>query len=197
MQAASHVPPSSSPTAASPSQRDIQIPTASLHPGKTWCPMRKALASAGAGISYCPRKTHWSLFNLHPPPVARWRFLSLRSIMASGNASAESEQSADAAVRTSASRKPPGTAGTGRSRWSPHGMCHPSTPPYSQVPCHRSSQAQDPVPMLPMGVHLPLGRVPIAAASALPRHGSLGGESINSPSTEMKNSSAGLLLPLV
>lgn len=104
---------------------------------------------------------------------------------------------ADAAVRASAPRKPPGRAGTGRSSWSPHGMCHPSTPPSSQVPCPRPSQAHDPVLMLPTGVYLPLGRVLIVAASALPRHGSLGGGSISSPSTEMKNSSTGLLLLLV
>ena len=91
-----------------------------------------------------------------------------------------SEQSGDAAVRASASRKLPGTAGAGRGRGSALCMCHPEHLAFHPgLLCPLSDRAWDPRPGVPGIVPYALGRVPVATASALPHYGSLwGGASI-------------------
>uniref|UniRef100_A0A8C0I9Y2 Uncharacterized protein n=1 Tax=Bubo bubo TaxID=30461 RepID=A0A8C0I9Y2_BUBBB len=100
----------------------------------------------------------------------------------------------------STSRKRQGTAGTGKSRRSPLCMCHPEHPTFHAGPlCPFSNQAWDPCPGDPhVGISPPSPHSYCCSLSAatLRLFFFFGGAgSINSPSTKMKSSNAGLLLP--
>lgn len=157
-----------------------QIPNAPFHPGKAFGVSRSwdfPLPTQTSRAFVHPPSTLSSLQAISPSPKAK------RPPEISGNVPTGSGHSGDAPVTAPASRKLPGTAGTGRSRGHPSAR---ATPTSTRCPLQGRG-----TPSLVS----PWWRCPLLTpgiVSAPPRHGVFWGENVDFPSLKMERSNPGL-----